>query len=250
VKLNSISIGGGLALVAVGLLANAAASLVGSPDRTANADDLKRAVKQPQPIADVAVSSAVEGGAEMVAGSECPSQFPSQHWFSSIWRVGSCPNQQPFRFGSAPLESADVNADGVLETFSYGVGTIIDHDGSIPDACLFWLDTTSVEDEGVSLERTCVLSSQEVADWLVAQASATPTWAWHDVSGWSDVDGDGDLDLNFAIQYGWAGGQFPALRVVLENTGFEKQTYAAGDINHDGKVDGVDISILLSEWSY
>jgi hypothetical protein len=69
-----------------GLLVNAAASLVGSPDRTANADDLKRWAKTPQPVADVAASRADDGGAEMVAmggGDGCVWGEPL-NWFGEI----------------------------------------------------------------------------------------------------------------------------------------------------------------------
>jgi hypothetical protein len=250
VKLNSISVGGGLALVAAALLANAAASLVGSADKVAHADKLKRAAKS-QPIADFPVSRAEEGGDEMMAmGVNCPPSVAPQHWFSSIWLVGTCPLQGQFNWGLAPFQFADVNADGRPESFSYGDGAIIAWDGSYPDECLLAQDLTMVENDEVELERSCLLDSAQLRDWVIAQSSQTPNYASGTAAGWSDADGDGDLDLYIVIRSTWSGGWLPEMSVVLENTGFEKQTFAAGDINKDGEVDGVDISILLSDWSY
>ncbi len=248
-KLNSISIGGGLALVAVGLLANAAASLVGSPDRTANADDLKRSAKNPQPIADVAVSRADESGAEMVAGSQCVSEGEPLNWFGAIRQLPAClhPYDTP---RLANLLSADVDASGTQDFFEAIDSWIVPPPGSTPLPSLLTRVGFRYHEGQVEAARTSVLETARIAAWLTAntpfsQAFFNPS---RPTNGWFDVDGDGDLDLVLEIQ-GFAG-SWNIVRIWLENTGFEKQTYAAGDINQDGMVDGVDISILLSGWSY
>jgi hypothetical protein len=118
VKLNSISIGGGLALVAVGLLANAAASLVGSADKVAHADDLK--TKRLQAVADAPMLRADEGGAEMVAmgdGGACVEGEPL-NWFGAIRWFPACSGSY-LSLARTPLIYADVNADGAAERFGW-----------------------------------------------------------------------------------------------------------------------------------
>ena len=95
-NLNRISVGGGLALVAVGLLANAAASLVGTPDRIARADGMKRADKRQrqEPVVDVVVPRQDEGGAGTMAmgvgdGCQVVVREPLE-WFGAIHRIGEC----------------------------------------------------------------------------------------------------------------------------------------------------------------
>ncbi len=249
-KLNSISIGGGLALVAIGLLANAAASLVGSPERTANADDLKRGAKQPQPVADVAVSSADEGGAEMMAGSGCVIEGEPLNWFGAIRQLPAClhPYDTP---RLANLFSADVDASGNQDFFEASRNDwILPPSGATAPPSLLRKVGFAYHEGQVEASRTSVLETARVAAWLTANTTFTEAFLDENrpTNGWFDVDGDGDLDLVLEIQ-GFAG-SWNIVRIWLENTGFEKQTFAAGDINQDGAVDGVDISILLSDWTY
>ncbi len=252
-KLNSINIGGGLALVAVGLLANAAASLVGSTEQTANADDLKRAAKNPQSVADVAVSRADEGGAEMVAmGGGCqPIQGESLNWFGPIREIGQCFSGEGLHLPKgAPLTHADVNGDGVPESFRQRTEIVFPASGAQP--CAVAIEHYSLDGEAFVAERSCVLPSEILADWIAENTEWSSAQIrdqeWSEAS-WIDVDKDGDLDLFLLIRCS-TGCDTVWRNIWLENTGFQKQTFAAGDINKDGEVDGVDISILLSDWTY
>jgi hypothetical protein len=259
VKLNSISIGGGLALVSVGLLANAAASLVGSPDRTANAHDLKP--KRHHAVADVPLSSADEmrramdgtpPKMPMGGGDGCVEGEPL-NWFGAIRWLDGCSGGQFLNPARTPFAYADVNGDGRSERLWWTRKGIIGGGSSYTPYCQIYAETPIFDGEDVSIEQSCVVTTQELAEWLQQETGATDAsmsalWTSEEHSGWTDMDGDGDLDLILIISIN---APSPIVRQVwLENTGFEKQTYAAGDINQDGMVDGVDISILLSDWTY
>jgi hypothetical protein len=255
-KLDSISVGGGLALVAVALLANAAASLFGSTDRTAHADDLKRGAKTTRPIADVPVSRADEGGAEMVAMGDSGGcqlvEANARNWFGSIREIGDCGSGDgAYRLGGAHFSYADVNADGRGESFQRSGGYIY-LPGTEVAPCSLALNNLSFDGEEVLIERSCVLTNAELAEWLLENKGWTGAYL-DDPSRppvWVDVDADGDLDLYLKIECASGCDTGNYTTIWLENTGFEKQTFAAGDINQDGEVDGVDISILLSDWTY
>jgi hypothetical protein len=253
VKLNSMSVGGGLALVAAALLANAAASLVGSGDKVAHADELRQAAKS-QPVADVPVSRAEEGGAELAAGTAAGGCYLSEgkplSWFGAIREIGECAaGRGPYLPPGQPFLYADVDSDGRSESF-YSHGGYVYHPTVPSEPCFLSFDDLSFDGEEIAVERSCVLTNEALAKWLVPNTGWEIAYLGGTAPRWSDVDGDGDLDLCMIVdclQGCDSGGQ---VNIWLENTGFEKQTFAAGDINQDGEVDGVDISILLSDWTY
>ncbi len=250
-KLNSISVGGGLALVAVALLANSAASLLGSPDKVAHADELRRAAKS-QPVADASVSRGDESASSqtmsMGSGTWCPVDREPQSWFGAIRLIPNCgPAGTPLLAGAA-IDFADVDGDGSAERFrrpSESQSEVMTGGGT-PGPCQVWHETYSFDDEHFARERSCVLSSEQLVTWLQSNTTVyTVVISGSQLLRWTDVDGDRDLDLVVVLHT-----DGPTLTLWLENTGFEKQTFAAGDINQDGEVDGVDISILLSDWTY
>ncbi len=260
-KLNSISVGGGLALVAAALLANAAASLVGSPEQFAHADDLKRAGKL-QPVAYVPVPSADEGGMRRVmdgtpasmpmggSGGGCVIEGEPLNWFGAIRLMPSCLYPNDLLRLDFNLTPADVDGNGRLESFKASGSALIPAPGEYVDSSMLRLVSTRLEGAEVIVERSSVIETEWLASWVQEHLGFTrASLTWEIGSGWHDIDDDGDLDLIVAVS-GSIGPSMSMVFIWLENTGFEKQTFAAGDINQDGEVDGVDISILLSDWSY
>ena len=96
-------------------------------------------------------------------------------------------------------------------------------------------------------------------------------WLETSAMGWLDCDNDGDLDLvctaqGFQVQKNGedylmmgAGGTFwqcaqivtnqgPKVSFWLENTEFQHTNPIAADLNHDNRVDGADLSLLLYAW--
>jgi hypothetical protein len=262
VKLNSISIGGGLALVAVGLLANAAASLVGSPDRTANADDLKRAAKSPQPVADVAVSRADEGGAEMVAMGDsggCIWGEPLE-WFGDIHELPDCAIDTSSGVLGFALQGSnaanaslvDVNKDGFLDAVRTR-----SHGGNAPIEwllfpakyeCGVWIEDWKVVGGSMVLLRRCVLSRERLVAFAQKQSSFALASLYMRDGGWRDMDKDGDLDFAFILlALGVADGWQKAF--WIENTGYEATQPLVGDLDGDGSVGASDLTMLLGGWT-
>ncbi len=255
-KLNSISIGGGLALVAVGLLANAAASLVGSPDRTANADDLKRAAKNPQPIADVAVSRADEGGAEMVAmgdGGGCIWGEPLD-WFGDIHELPDCAMGSPYELAFVMMRGGmvDINRDGnqeAVEIISPASNwVLIEKNQTFYEECGVWTDDWVVLGGASVLLRRCVLSRDSVIEYAQSQTPFALAYLYLYGGGWRDMDGDGDLDYAF-ILHGSDGASYLTKAFWLENTGYEATQPLVGDLDGDGSVGASDLTMLLGGWT-
>ncbi len=258
-KLNSISIGGGLALVAVGLLANAAASLVGSPDKVAHADDLKRAAKNPQPIADVAVSSADEmrramdgtpPTMPMGAGDGCVEGEPL-NWFGEIRELTDCQwlalsESITYRIGSGgqPIYRglADINNDLRQENW---VGIKDYLLGDDPPGCLMKVTMVEEGDGNVAFVSRCVFDGAILAEWVAAYY---PSLLISQVIGfwWFDIDSDADQDLVLRLS------NYPSpnyLYVWLENTGYEATQPLVGDLDGDGSVGASDLTMLLGGWT-
>ena len=63
--------------------------------------------------------------------------------------------------------------------------------------------------------------------------------------GWRDFDGDGDLDLGVAMLSSGSA----MLSVWFENVARPAAPLLVGDVNRDGRVNGADLGILLSNWT-
>jgi hypothetical protein len=242
-ELKNLSLAGSLCLLALGLFANAGVDWASATQKTAHADDLK--TKRHQAVADVPVSRSDEGGAEMVAGSQCVIEGEPLNWFGAIRRMPSC--LYPSDFWRVEYFQADVDGDGRFESFkASGSALIPSYPGEYVESSMFRVIRTRFEDGEVVVERSSIIQREWLAAWVQENLALTSAHlSWSPGSGWHDIDDDGDLDLIVSVATN-TGEVF----IWLENTGFEKQTYAAGDINQDGEVDGVDISILLSDWTY
>jgi hypothetical protein len=247
-ELKNLSLAGSLCLVALGLFANAGVDWASATQKTAHADDLKS--KRHHAVADAPMLRADEGGAEMVAmggESSCGSIGNSQQWFGAIREPSDCFDDGGTSFGRASFSHGDVNKDGHDESFRIKDYRVVS--GGQVQGCMVWLETFAVEEEEILVERTCILAAHQIHEWMQENTDWTGDYQVNSIGecGWVDIDADGDLDL-WLVLWSPTTGNFQT--IVLENTGFEKQAYAAGDINRDGEVDGVDISILLSDWTY
>ena len=71
------------------------------------------------------------------------------------------------------------------------------------------------------------------------------TLGWFQFGGWTDCDGDNDLDLIYLFSGARSDGVSFEVWGWLENTGFQHTASLEGDLNHDGHVDNTDVGLVL-----
>jgi hypothetical protein len=91
----------------------------------------------------------------------------------------------------------------------------------------------------VVLQALCAVTTP--CDASIHYASFTP-------SDFTDMDGDGDLDLILAITLRTPKYEYFTYRVWIENT-VKANPPLAADINRDGVVDGKDLASVLAAWT-
>lgn len=244
-NLNRISVGGGLAVLGCSIFALAGAMVVSSGGNPAQA-------ASPMFAGDRKGEAVLrlDGGAEMMAGAACVAPGEPQSWFGAVRSLPDCVIsgsgfEGPLHLGSPRMQ--DVNGDGRQELFVFSGSAIIpSFPGEWMDSSLVVLRRALSQGTEVVFENIPVLPRELLAEWVVANTSWTGAYIdWTDYSGWYDLDQDDDLDLILMLRSNQGAPRY----VWLENTGFEKPNFLAGDINQDGYVDGVDIAQLLSDWT-
>ena len=146
----------------------------------------------------------------------------------------------------------DVNGDGIKEYF--WVSDFVDRGGMIiqngqpSPTCLLYLSEVSGIGDDWSNEPSCALRSDYLyVDVLARFPDANTASAYR--THLRDMDGDGDLDvLTDIVVQGPNGAVVGDYLVWIENTGFQHTNHIAADLNHDNRVDGADLSLLLYAW--
>jgi hypothetical protein len=182
-------------------------------------------------------------------------------WFEQTPRfVNTCANVG--WIGCVPLSVADVNQDGTTERFSasWRNSEELVRDGHLaapPEEDRIRLYAASAgqaqPDGAVSFQYSRVFEAPNLGSFVLQKfptcKSAVLYLGLDTYYGFSDVDGDGDLDLiavlyvddgSHALFYG---------QVWFKNTGFQYEAPLQGDLDGDGFVGGSDISLLLLNWS-
>jgi hypothetical protein len=196
--------------------------------------------------------------AQILAGG-C--QTEPQAWFDPLPRrlvvcVGG--TVLPSQIGKFPIGVADVNADGVNEFFDTAYFGGYDNDGysetgvsigtgSPPIAgTILYRSTTEVQATQTVVWRNSVLEGTAAMGEHIRQMVGSPNYLEIEIraKGWRDVDLDGDLDLIAEAAFRYSG-----IDLWFENIGYEiPAPPIAADLNHDGNVDGADLSLLLYAW--
>ena len=179
------------------------------------------------------------------------------------------------------IRAADVNGDGIQENFESGSIPLIfggpwlglsdiQIQPPLTDRLKHFevvVDTAGPRSTGTSVLATPAEWATQLWDELGIGSDTdgcVDSWlVGAEIYGWADCDGDGDLDLVLRLtayhrprrivsgicqevepigypidRYHW-----------LRNVGFEKRSPPlAADLNHDGKVDGADMGLLLYAW--
>ena len=182
-------------------------------------------------------------------------------WFNSTPKrlrlcVGS--NTIGNTVGRIPLNSADVNADGILEYFDTlnGEDIQIRSFGTPPTTKPLLLRSVTVDtDTETVVYRNSVIDVGASTGESIYQSLSAIGWnhatdIFLSPSGWRDVDHDGDLDLMCSAY--WYSSQLIGTWSTdfwFENIGYNNPAAPpAADLNRDGRVDGADLALLLYAW--
>jgi hypothetical protein len=196
------------------------------------------------------------------AEADCPPGDPLG-WLSQVPQIIQCATNANSFLVAVNGSAVDVNGDGVLEYYGRvpfdGTDIVIN---GIPSQATqsLWFNRidhstqlpTAIRD---SLEVVPPSLGQWVLATFPAATSASVSLAdvvdWNfgtNISGWRDMDGDGDLDY-LARLYVAEGASSFTMQIWFENIGFEKPAPpVAADLNRDGRVDGADLGMLLVAW--
>lgn len=246
-----VSIGGGLAMVGLGLLAVAGAVVVTGSAGVTHADTRIRVEAPPSWSRPARVND--DGGRRSLAlgdGSGCVTGAPLS-WFGSIRGLPDC--GYPYGAPTQDGEAADVNGDGRLEYYGeigngFPEDPIANGGVPMPNRPFLHRISSSLEAGQTVVAVSSILETQPLAEWILADQGWTGRIDCG--FGWNDIDGDGDLDL----VVGFTSSDpvtFEFLRRTawLENTGFEASQPLTGDLDGDGSVGASDLTILLGGWT-
>ena len=180
----------------------------------------------------------------------CSGFSQGELWFTTVRDLGGvpyygCSQISGYIVWGQPLmnyspTTVDVNGDGSLE-YLQSDGNQIMSQGSAWGFDILANEVTRIPG-GTSMGWRQHASSNALLDAIRAlKPTVQDVYAEFSLR---DMDDDGDLDLVVSLRvdgdYWWC---------WIENTGYEKPAPAvAADLNHDGKVDGADMGLLLYAW--
>jgi hypothetical protein len=197
--------------------------------------------QQAQP-GERSVGRKADAAAPVAMGGACESQI----WFNTQPRefVESCdPYTGGFRFGD--ISWSDVNSDGKVESFSHNEGQLVvsgsngvGHDGMLT------LHNVFPTSSGAKLKLIDILDlPTSFGDYFVTEYGVSE--AQFGATGWTDCDGDNDLDLVIGVRGRHLDNSSFSFVGWLENTGFQHTASLEGDLNGDGQIDNADVGVLL-----
>jgi hypothetical protein len=187
--------------------------------------------------------------ARMQQSPGCPeAQGQPLAWFGQVRDLPLCTFFLMDGASGGSQYVADVNGDGIQEFFNFGANTIFANGANTPETTvLVWKVAFNPADATEQVQKFPVLTVGTLAAWVSAQGGN-----WTEITvrwlGWFDADSDGDLDYGFEMRFD-ASTSTVLKRVWVENIGYEKPAPpVAADLNHDNRVDGADLSLLLCAW--
>jgi hypothetical protein len=198
------------------------------------------------------------------SGTDCPTGEPL-HWFLQTPHIVECSSPSGTVLGAIGGGAVDVNGDGRLEFYGrlpVGNPDVVINGAPSGTSFYLWVNRVDAATQMPQpIRDTIELIQPTFGSWVlknfptatnasVQLADTDDSFVGNKVAGWRDMDGDGDLDylVRLSVQLPTP----PTTRyhqIWFENTGYEKPAPAiAADLNHDGKVDGADMGLLLYAW--
>jgi hypothetical protein len=189
--------------------------------------------------------------------SGCPSGNQPQQWFTTVHPLDECASRLFQRYNPNGLNcwtsiQVDINEDGATELMTVAGCLTSLLDGGVPAPVQPVYKVANLSSNGGIGTATFseVMDSAALIEFVGTHfkgISSTETYAFVQIM-FADVDGDGDLDAIAGIDgifgYNWDRVGY----VWIENTGFQHTNPIAADLNHDNRVDGADLSLLLYAW--
>jgi hypothetical protein len=258
-----LSLAGAVALVGVGLLANAGVSwgLAIQGYAMAEAGQSPSGFERPMSAKDLSHPTDTPPSA-LPMGAGCqPLTGEPLNWFGAVRELPDCLILYTGPTGPIVLSLAldmsssfnsfciDMNADGRPEKLIRGFDSLVADGVPRPASPLLSLQRTSFGGEILAISEHPVIDSGPFLEIAVSYPSFTVRSARADVWGWSDLDEDGDLDAVVLMSLSGQEGQFVYRLFWLENTGFEATQPLTGDLDGDGAVGASDLTMLLGGWT-
>jgi hypothetical protein len=249
-NMGQVSIGGGLGMVGLGLLALAGAVAVTGSAGVTHADARIRA--DAPPSWSRPARGGDDGGRRTLSPgnrSGCVTGAPLS-WFGSIRGLPDC----GFSYGAPTQdgEAADVNGDGRLEYYGDVGATpgepIATGGVPLPNRPFLSRISSTLESGQTMVAVSSILDTQPLAEWILADQGWTGQIECG--FGWNDIDGDRDLDLVVGfISIDPVTWEFLRRQAWVENTGYEATQPLVGDLDGDGSVGASDLTMLLGGWT-
>jgi len=182
----------------------------------------------------------------LAASDVCQDLEPDIRFTGPLHPIAQCidSNTGWFRwFGSTDSASHDINGDGVLEHFSWNLDNL--NQETSPDAPVLFRTEIVFDGTTTSVRYQPVLLAAPLVAFIQSQPFLSSSYC--NLSGWRDMDNDGDLDLilyfdwipSGDFRYGW-----------LENTGYPTSPPRSPyDLDGNGRVNTADLSLLLMEFT-
>jgi hypothetical protein len=183
------------------------------------------------------------------ASDVCQDLEPDVRFTGPLHPITQCVDSNTgwFRwFGSADNGSHDINGDGVLEHFSWNLDNL--NQETSPDAPALFRTEIVLDGTTTSVRYQPVLLAAPFVAFIQSQLNLS--YSSCNLSGWRDMDNDGDLDPIFGLTLYYGDGGFSAALGWLENSGYPvSPPRSPYDLDGNGRVNTADLSLLLMEFT-
>jgi hypothetical protein len=190
-----------------------------------------------------------QGRTQMIDGC---TRGADKDWFTTVHLLPDCGDRSNHLYIRAEQScSADINNDGDPEYLRVPyIGTtegnlILRNGQTITGSFVDVTEVTCMADR-CTTTMSSVVRKETMA--VVARTLSPDTDEGTGYFGLRDMDSDGDLDLVVFLVLRNAASSESNRWLWLENTGFQHPARLTGDLDADGKVNGADLGILLSNW--
>lgn len=179
------------------------------------------------------------------SGDPCQDLEPDI-WFTAAHRIDLCVDGSR-HFGLTYDKACDINSDGHLEFVTQNRNLWTLSSSTPADTSVLWADFADTSSAVTSMRYRPVMTAEPLLS-LISSLSNVPPGAsvYVNLSGFRDMDSDGDRDAVFHFSWDGADGVWTYTFAWIENTGYPVASPPNPyDLDGDGGVNAGDISLLL-----